>query len=43
MTVSQQFTQACDHAKANSIGCFKFDGVTFRFSKVTGQFHAAKN
>jgi len=43
LTVSQQFDKACNHAKANGIDCFRFDGVTFRYSRVTGQYHAAKN
>ena len=43
LTVSQQFDKACDRARVNGIDCFRFDGVTFRYSRVTGQYHAAKN
>jgi hypothetical protein len=43
LTVSQQFHQACEHARANKILCFKFDGVTFLYSRTTRKYHVNNN
>lgn len=43
LTVSQQFKQACDHAKSNGTLCFKFDGVTFLYSRTTRKYHVTNN